>query len=142
MIDHTFLQMQVYVAVIAEEGSFSRAARKLRTSPSALTRRVAAVERDLKIRIFERSTRSVELTPVGRIVLPEIQCALRHSERAWELARYYGRLTHGPIRLGYSPYTNDALLRILHRLDLSEFEAQPSRDRQMRRSRELSLKTA
>ena len=124
MLAPSMLQAQMYFAVIAEEGNFSRAARKLRTSPSALTRRVAAVERNLKVKFFERSTRNVELTPVGRVVLPEIHYALRHSERAWELARYYGRLMHGPIRLGYSPYTHYALVRILHRLDLAEFEAQ------------------
>ncbi len=124
MLAPSMLQAQVFVAVIAEEGNFSRAARKLHTSPSALTRRIAAVERNLKARLFERSTRSVELPPVGRTVLPEIQQALRHSERAWELAHYYGRLMHGPIRLGYSPYTHDALVQILHRLDLAEFEAQ------------------
>ena len=124
MLAPSVLQAQVFVAAVAEEGNFSRAAHKLHTSPSALTRRIAEVERNLKVRFFERSTRSVELTPVGRVVLPEIQCAVRHSERAWELARYYGRLMHGPIRLGYSLYSHDALVRTLHRLDLAEFEAQ------------------
>jgi DNA-binding transcriptional LysR family regulator len=118
------IQAQVYVALIAEEGSFSRAARKLRTSQSFLTRKIAEVERNLRARIFDRSTRRLELTNVGRVLLPEIQIALRHAERAWELAQYYGRLMHGPIRVGYSPYTNDALLRVLHQLDISQFEAQ------------------
>ena len=49
---------------------------------------------------------------------------VRHAERAWELGRYYGRLMRGPIRLGYSLCTHGPLLRILHSLDLSEFEAQ------------------
>lgn len=124
MLDHSVLQAQFYVAVLAEEGSFSRAAKRLHTAQTFLTKKIAEVERDLRIKIFERSTRRLELTTVGRIVVPEIQLALRHSERAWELARYYARLTHGPIRLGYSLYTHGALLRILHSLDLSQFEAQ------------------
>jgi DNA-binding transcriptional LysR family regulator len=124
VLDHSVLQAQFYVAVLAEEGSFSRAAKRLHTAQTFLTKKIAEVERDLRVKIFERSTRRVELTTVGRIILPEIQLALRHSERGWELARYYGRLTHGPIRLGYSLCTHGSLLRILHSLDLSQFEAQ------------------
>lgn len=124
MLDHTLLQAQIFVAMIAEEGSFSRAARKLRTSQSSLTRRITELEKTLRLKLFERSTRKLELTGVGRIVLPEIQLALRHSERAWELARYWGRLQRGPIRIGYSSYVNGALLRKLHDLDFSELEAQ------------------
>jgi DNA-binding transcriptional LysR family regulator len=123
VLDHSVLQAQFYVAVLAEEGSFSRAAKRLRTAQSFLTKKIGEIERDLRITIFERSTRKLELTAVGRVFVPEIQHALRHSERAWELARYYSRLMNGPIRVGYSPYTNGALLCILHQLDISEFEA-------------------
>jgi DNA-binding transcriptional LysR family regulator len=124
VLDNSVLQAQTYIAVIAEEGSFSRAAKRLHTAQSFLTRRIAKVERELQTKIFERSTRRIELTTIGRILLPEIQLSIRHSERAWELARHYSRLINGPIRVGYSSYTNDVPLRILQQLDMSEFEAQ------------------
>jgi len=101
-LDQSLLQAQIYVAMIAEEGSFSRAARKLRTSQSSLSRRIAELEKTLEVKLFERSTRKLELTAVGKIVLPEIQLALRHSQRAWELARYWGRIRNGPFRIGCS----------------------------------------
>ncbi len=41
VLDHSFLQTQIYIAVIAEEGSFSRAARRLHTAQSFLTRSVS-----------------------------------------------------------------------------------------------------
>ncbi len=110
--------------MIAEEGSFSRAAQRLRTSQSSLTRRIAELEKTLGAKLFERSTRKLELTAVGRVVLPEIQLALRHSERAWELAQYWGRVRSGPFRIGYSSCINCGLLRKLHQLDLSEIEVQ------------------
>ena len=88
MLDHSFLQAQVYVAIVAEEGSFSRAARRLHTSQSFVTRRISSIEKALGARLFDRSTRKVELTPAARRLLPEVQLALRHAERAWELARY------------------------------------------------------
>jgi DNA-binding transcriptional LysR family regulator len=103
VLDYSWLQAQAYIAAIAEEGSFSGAAKRLHTAPSFLTRKIAEVERELRARIFDRTTRRFEVTELGRIVLPEIQLALRHADRAWELARYYGRLSNGPIRLGYSP---------------------------------------
>lgn len=124
MVDFRFMQAQVYVAVVAEEGSFSRAARRLHTSQSFVTKRIGSLERTLGIRIFDRSTRRLELTEAGRMLLPDVQLALRHAERAWELARYSARNAAGPIRIGFSPYINCAILPLLYDLNLSEFEAQ------------------
>ena len=125
MLDQSALQAEVYLAVLAEEGSFSKAAKRLSTAQSFVTKIIGEVERDmLKVKIFERSTRRVELTEVGRVIVPEIQLALRQAEMAWDLAGYYSRLMNGPIRVGYSPYTHDAMLRILYQLDIAEFEAQ------------------
>ena len=100
MLDHSFLETQMYVAVLAEEGSFSRAAQRLRTSQSFLTRKIADLEKNLGAKIFVRSTRRLELTVAGRMLLPDVQLSLRHAERAWDLARYHGRKESGPIRVG------------------------------------------
>jgi LysR family transcriptional regulator, benzoate and cis,cis-muconate-responsive activator of ben and cat genes len=117
-----FLEMQMYAAVLAEEGSFIRAARRLRISQSNLTRKIAHLEKMVGVKIFERSTRRLGLTATGRFLLPKMQSSLRHAERAWELARYHGRIEAGPIRLGYSPYVHSRLLPKLHRLDISELD--------------------
>jgi DNA-binding transcriptional LysR family regulator len=53
-----------FVAV-AEEGSFVAAADKLRRSPAAVTRAVAALEDRLSLRLFNRTTRAVMLTDDG-----------------------------------------------------------------------------
>jgi DNA-binding transcriptional LysR family regulator len=124
MVDFRFMQAQVYVAIVAEEGSFSRAARRLHTSQSFVTKRISNLERTLGARLFERSTRRLELTEAGRMLLPEVQLALRHTERAWELARYSARIATDPIRIGYSPYVNGAILPVLYELNLAELEAQ------------------
>lgn len=123
MVNFGFLQAQVYVAMVAEEGSFSRAARRLRTSQSFVTKRISNLERTLGARLFDRSTRRLELTEAGRMLLPDVQLALRHAERAWELARYSARIAAGPVRIGYSPYINGAILPVLYELNLSDLEA-------------------
>jgi DNA-binding transcriptional LysR family regulator len=122
MLDHSFLQAQVYVAIVAEEGSFSRAARRLHTSQSFVTRRISRIEKALGARLFDRSTRKVELTPAARRLLPEVQLALRHAERAWELARYAARIGTEPIRLGYAADIHSQLVPVLYQLNLFDLE--------------------
>jgi len=122
MFDHSFLQTQVYVATIAEQGSFSRAAKVLNTSQSFLTRKIGMLENALGTKLFERSTRKMVLTPAGKLLLPEIEKSLRHAERAWHLAHFYVRIWKGPLRIGYSPLINSSTLALLHRLDLADLE--------------------
>jgi LysR family transcriptional activator of dmlA len=54
---------------VADTGSIAAAARRGNSSPSLATRKIAALERALKVRLFERTTRSVKLTEPGRIAL-------------------------------------------------------------------------
>lgn len=49
----------------AEHGSFSEAARRLSLTPAAVSRNVAMLERNLGVRLFQRSTRSLTLTEAG-----------------------------------------------------------------------------
>lgn len=49
----------------AEAGSFSEAARRLSLTPAAVSRNVAMLERNLGVRLFHRSTRSLALTEAG-----------------------------------------------------------------------------
>ncbi|MBS0245774.1 MAG: LysR family transcriptional regulator [Proteobacteria bacterium] len=53
-------------AKVAETQSFSEAARRLRSSKSAVSRHVAALEAELGARLFHRTTRSLTLTEAGR----------------------------------------------------------------------------
>ena len=121
MSDHSVLQ---FIAAVAEEGSFARAAKRLHTDQAFIARIISKRERQLRVKFFERSTRRLLLTRVGRAVLPEIHLSLRHEQRVWDLAQYYGQLMRGPFRVGCSPFTNDNLVRILYQLNIAEFEAQ------------------
>lgn len=51
---------------VGESGSFSEAARRLRTSKSAVSRQVSALEAELGARLLHRTTRSLTLTEAGR----------------------------------------------------------------------------
>ncbi|EPY03044.1 LysR family transcriptional regulator [Magnetospirillum fulvum] len=74
----------VAVAILvaaAQAGSLSAAARRLHLTPMSATRRLAALERDLGVRLLHRTTRSVALTPEGEAFLPFAQ-TLIESEAA------------------------------------------------------------
>jgi len=76
--------MQAFVAVADLQG-FAPAARKLRLSPSAVTRLVAALEERLGARLLQRTTRSVTLTDAGTRYLERARRILADVEEA-ELA--------------------------------------------------------
>jgi DNA-binding transcriptional LysR family regulator len=79
-----FASISAFVAV-AEQGGFAPAARKLGLSPSGVTRFVAALEEHLRVRLLNRTTRSVTLTDAGRRFLERSQRILGDLEEA-ELA--------------------------------------------------------
>jgi LysR family transcriptional regulator, benzoate and cis,cis-muconate-responsive activator of ben and cat genes len=122
MLSRLPLEGQVFIVVIVQEGSFVRAAEKLGVPLSSLSRRVTLFEKELGVRLFDRSSRKIELTKAGRLFVPEANASLSHAECAWELARHQALLEHGPFRLGYSAYVHSALLPALLRLKLPETE--------------------
>src|SRR5947199_729786 len=57
----------------AETGGFSAAARRLALTPAAVSRNVAMLERNLGVRLFQRSTRKLTLTEAGERFLHSIK---------------------------------------------------------------------
>ncbi|GIF75425.1 LysR family transcriptional regulator [Asanoa siamensis] len=78
--------LHTFVAV-AEERSFSRAATRLRTAQSAVSRTVQALERELGGALFERSRHHVELTKTGRATLDTARATLAAAEAVRDAAR-------------------------------------------------------
>jgi DNA-binding transcriptional LysR family regulator len=60
-----------HFVAIAEESSFTQAARRLHLSQSALSVSIRALERDLGARLFERTSHEVALSDAGRTLLLE-----------------------------------------------------------------------
>ncbi|CAE6722367.1 LysR family transcriptional regulator [Paraburkholderia nemoris] len=60
----------------AEDGSFSAAARRLALTPAAISRNVAQLERNLGVRLFQRSTRGLTLSEAGERFLQSVQGSL------------------------------------------------------------------
>ena len=90
------------VAAIARALGFRRAARELGVSPSALSHQVAALEKRLGVRLFNRTTRSVALTEAGEHFLARIQPALRDIEEAVETVNRFRDNPAGTLKLNTS----------------------------------------
>lgn len=87
---------------VAEELSFSAAARRLFVSQQALSRVIQQMERELGTPLFERTTRSVTVTPAGMAMLPAARAATTAAAEAFEAARHAGRDTVRPVRVDIS----------------------------------------
>ncbi|MFZ5933806.1 LysR family transcriptional regulator [Pseudomonas sp. HS6-2] len=89
--------ISMFVAT-AEHGSFSRAAEALGKTPSALTKAVTHLERELGSQLFERSTRRIVLTEAGRLYLETARQVLKSlHEAGQEISQLQG--VSGTLRL-------------------------------------------
>lgn len=78
----TLRQLELFVAV-AEELHFTRAAERLFMSQPPLTRQIRSLEESLQVELFERDTRTVNLTPAGQALLREARRTLGAAEIAY-----------------------------------------------------------
>jgi len=83
MVDREALwSMEVFLAITAE-GSLAAAARSLRVTPSAVSKQMTKLERNLRVRLLERTTRTLRVTPAGeryRAHAQQIVAALQAAE--------------------------------------------------------------
>ncbi len=100
-----FNELKVFVSV-AENGGFAKAAARLRSSPPAVTRTVAALEQRVGVQLFNRTTRMVSMTEAGRRFLEHARRILTdldvaESELAGESTMPSGHLTiTSPVTMG------------------------------------------
>src|SRR5688572_15320774 len=73
--------VQVFARVI-EAGSFTAAARLLGMPKTTVSRRIAALERAVGVRLLQRTTRSLSLTDAGRLYYEQSSRALRLIDQA------------------------------------------------------------
>jgi DNA-binding transcriptional LysR family regulator len=105
-------QLRYFVAV-AEELHFGKAAERLHMSQSPLSRAIRELERELGVVLFVRTTRRVELTPAGSLLLERARRALAEIDAAVADARRLTRSGDGVLRLGYGPFNGSAASRIV-----------------------------
>jgi DNA-binding transcriptional LysR family regulator len=96
------LRKMRYFLAIAEERSFTRAAKRCHVAQASLSRQIRDVEISLDTRLFDRLPRDIRLTDAGRVFEKEASKALEHSRRAVSLVHALKREKDQQLRIGLS----------------------------------------
>lgn len=88
--------------VVAEEGNFTRAARRLHIAQPPLSYRIQQLESRLEVQLFDRTTRSVTLTAAGQVFMAKIKPVLTAFEEAKQASKRTQSGEIGVLRLGYT----------------------------------------
>jgi DNA-binding transcriptional LysR family regulator len=102
-------QLRAFVS-LAQTGSFTKTARELHLSQSAISHSIKALEEEVRCRLLDRVGKSVILTHAGEQLLGHAQRILREMEIARERLRDLGKWGHGRLRIGASPTACQYLL--------------------------------
>ncbi len=136
-----------YFIAVAEELHFGRAARRLRLAQPPLSQQIRALEGELGLKLFHRTSRRVELTTEGRAFLERARTVMMHAERAADFGRAAARGEAGRIAIGFvtSAVYNlvPVILREFHRVrpkvEIRCFEMDPDEQLLALRQHKLDL---
>ena len=137
-----------YFVTLARELHFRRAAKKLNITQAPLSSAIKKLEEQLQVRLFERTSRTVNLTQAGEIFLPEAEAVLKRADQALQTMADYRSGSRGQLAIGYNETAFNTffpeLLSTLHanhenlKLELRELETAE----QMRALKEGSIDIA
>lgn len=98
----------------AQLGSFTAAAKDLGISAVAVSKNISRLETSLGVRLFQRNTRKLALTPAGADFLKNCEAPLEGLQTAYQAARDQGGDTAGSVRVAaISPFVRDYLVQFL-----------------------------
>jgi DNA-binding transcriptional LysR family regulator len=98
------LRLLEFAVALGHHRHFARAARALGVSQPTLSRGLARLERDLGVKLFERTTRSVEPTALGLAFLDRAAIVLRDAASLGDLGAAGDELHAGHVTVGAGPY--------------------------------------
>lgn len=92
-----------YFVALAETRHFGQAAARAFVSQPTLSGQIKKLEDELGVALFERTTKSVALTPIGEALLPHARRALEEADALVQIARAHRDPLVGPLRVGAIP---------------------------------------
>lgn len=95
---HALIELEAVLAIV-RHGSFRAAALDLGLSTTAISNAIGKLERELSVRLFNRTTRSVSLTHAGRIFVAQIKPALEDIRKAMDTVRSQQETPSGTLRI-------------------------------------------
>jgi len=99
-----------YFVAVAEELSFTRAARRLHMAQPPLSQQIALLEKEIGTPLFDRSRRTIRLTAAGVALLPEARRLLTDLDETVRMVRTVGEATGGRLAVGFVPSAINGVL--------------------------------
>lgn len=105
----TFDQLRAFIAV-AEEEHFGRAAQRLHLSQPPLSRQIQALEKHLRVELFDRHGRRTRLTAAGAAFLVEARRLVSLASGAEDTVRRVADGLSGTVHIGFTSVVGNAIL--------------------------------
>jgi len=95
--------------LVAEQGSFAKAAESLNTRRALVSRRIAELEKQLGASLFTRTTRAMSLTPSGELYLEQVAPLIKQLKNASFVFKNRYNEVQGRVRVGLLPFADKML---------------------------------
>ncbi|GLF93000.1 LysR family transcriptional regulator [Streptomyces yaizuensis] len=102
-----------YFVAVTEEGHFGRAAARLGVAQPSLSQRIQRLERELGVRLFDRTGRGVELTEGGRLLLSQARPLIEQADTLLGVAARVRSGAAGVLRAAVPPELGSAVVAAL-----------------------------
>jgi len=102
-----------YISSVAETRHFGKAAERCFVSQPTLSGQIKKLEAELSVVIFERTNRSVEITPVGEAILDHARQIMEQADAIRQLALAHQDPLAGPLRIGAIPTLSPYLMPLI-----------------------------
>lgn len=96
-------QMQ-YAIMLSQERNFSHVAEKLNITQPALSKQILSLEKDLGVKLFDRTTTPLTLTPAGEYFIQQAQELLYKEDQLFHALGRFRTGEEGRLSIGISPF--------------------------------------
>ena len=102
-----------YIIAVAETHHFGKAAERCFVSQPTLSGQIKKLEEELGVAIFERTNRSVEITPIGEEIVTHARQMMEQADAMVQLAQAHQDPLAGPLRVGAIPTLSPYLMPLI-----------------------------
>ncbi|WP_455204388.1 LysR substrate-binding domain-containing protein [Kaarinaea lacus] len=102
-----------YIIAVADTQHFGKAAERCFVSQPTLSGQIRKLEDELGVAIFERTNRSVEITPVGEVIVNHARKMMEQADAIQQFARAHQDPLSGPLRVGAIPTLSPYLMPLI-----------------------------
>lgn len=99
-----------YAVMLADIRSFSQVAQQLNISQPALSKQIIALEGELGVKLFDRTTNPISLTPAGEFFIQKAEALLFEEDQLLKTMERYRTGQNGKLTIGVSPFRSQYLL--------------------------------